>query len=52
MLKGPSGEGKRDACEVIVAKHRNGPVGTIELYFEKACGRFANLERRRRAEDV
>ena len=45
-------EGKRDACEVIVAKHRNGPVGTIELYFEKACGRFANLERRRRAEDV
>jgi len=45
-------ESKRDACEVIVAKHRNGPVGTIELYSEKACGRFANLERRRRAEDV
>ena len=37
-------ESKRDACEVIVAKHRNGPVGTIELYSEKACGRFANLD--------
>ena len=28
-------EGKENNCEVIVAKHRNGPVGTVELYFER-----------------
>ena len=40
-------EGKENVCEVIVAKHRNGPVGTIELYFDKAMSRFSNLEGRR-----
>jgi replicative DNA helicase len=40
-------EGKENICEVIVAKHRNGPVGTVELYFDKAVSRFRNLEQRR-----
>jgi replicative DNA helicase len=40
-------EGKENVCEVIVAKHRNGPVGTVELYFDKAIARFRNLERGR-----
>ncbi len=40
-------EGKENVCEVIIAKHRNGPIGTIELYFHKEYSRFANLERRR-----
>lgn len=29
--------------EVIVAKHRNGPTGTVELYFEKSLTRFKDL---------
>jgi replicative DNA helicase len=40
-------EGKENVCEVIVAKHRNGPVGTVELYFHKEHSRFASLEERR-----
>jgi replicative DNA helicase len=40
-------EGKENVCEVIVPKHRNGPVGTVELYFDKAMSRFSNLEGRR-----
>jgi len=40
-------ENKTNVCEVIVAKHRNGPVGMVELYFDKAHARFQNLERRR-----
>jgi replicative DNA helicase len=40
-------EGKENTCEVIVAKHRNGPVGTVELFFKKELARFENLEIRR-----
>jgi replicative DNA helicase len=40
-------EGKENICEVVIAKHRNGPVGIVELYFDKAISRFSNLERRR-----
>jgi replicative DNA helicase len=32
--------------EVIVAKHRNGPVGVAELAYIKEYNRFASLERR------
>jgi replicative DNA helicase len=31
-------------AEVIVAKNRNGPVGTVRLQFEKALAKFNNLE--------
>ncbi|MDX1919592.1 MAG: replicative DNA helicase [Candidatus Caenarcaniphilales bacterium] len=34
----------RGECEVIVAKQRNGPVGTIKLMFHGATTRFKNLE--------
>lgn len=30
--------------EIILAKQRNGPVGTIELVFDKAYGKFTNLD--------
>ncbi|WP_332696987.1 replicative DNA helicase [Halalkalibacter lacteus] len=29
--------------EIMVAKQRNGPVGTVEVLFEKEYGRFVNL---------
>jgi replicative DNA helicase len=38
---------KPGIAEVILAKHRNGPTGTVELVFRKELTRFENLERRR-----
>jgi replicative DNA helicase len=29
-------------ADVIVAKHRNGPTGTISLHFEKSLTKFAD----------
>lgn len=37
---------KKNIAEVIVAKQRNGPVGTVELLFQKDFARFENLARR------
>lgn len=34
---------KRNIAEVIVAKHRNGPTDTVELFFIKEQARFADL---------
>lgn len=36
---------KPGVCEVIVAKHRNGPIGTVELAWQSKYTRFANLQR-------
>jgi replicative DNA helicase len=33
----------KDRMEIIVAKHRNGPTGTVELGFNKQYGQFVNL---------
>ncbi len=38
---------KPGIAEVIVAKHRNGPTGTIELKFRRDHTRFYNLDTRR-----
>lgn len=32
--------------EIILAKQRNGPIGTVEALFEKEYGRFGNLSRK------
>jgi replicative DNA helicase len=34
---------QRGICEVIVAKNRTGPTGTVELAFLKTFTRFENL---------
>ncbi|HEX2907437.1 MAG TPA: replicative DNA helicase [Phototrophicaceae bacterium] len=33
-------------AEIIVAKHRNGPIGTVTLYFEKTLTKFMNCAER------
>ena len=38
-------------ANVIVAKQRHGPTGTVDLHFEGAFTRFSNLERRRYADE-
>ncbi|MCL4405258.1 MAG: replicative DNA helicase [Patescibacteria group bacterium] len=40
-----SAEGE-DVVELHVAKHRNGPVGTVELYFDKQRTSFRDLDTR------
>jgi replicative DNA helicase len=40
---------KKNMVEVIVAKHRNGPVGAIELYFMKDIQKMVGMEHRRGA---
>jgi replicative DNA helicase len=42
-------EDKRNLAEIIIAKHRNGPTGKIELLFIDEQTKFANLDRRRGA---
>ena len=34
---------KKNIAEVIVAKHRNGPTGSVELYFDQDKVSFQNL---------
>lgn len=37
---------RQNITDVIIAKHRNGPTGRVELYFDKAKQRFRSLDRR------
>ena len=36
---------RKNIADIIVAKHRNGPVGKIELYFDERRVSFKNLEK-------
>ena len=36
---------KPGVCEVIVAKHRNGPIGTVDVGWQSKFTRFVNLQR-------
>lgn len=40
---------KKNMVEVIVAKHRNGPVGAVDLYFMKDIQKMVGMEHRRGA---
>jgi len=42
---------KKGIADLIVAKHRNGPIGQVELYFVKEQARFRELEKKRKAEE-
>ena len=41
---------KKNITEFIIAKHRNGPLGTIEFHFQKEYSKFIGLERFRKPE--
>lgn len=41
-----------NVIEIIIAKQRNGPVGTVELAFIKEYNKFVNLERRHDESDM
>lgn len=41
---------RRGISEIIIAKQRNGPIGTVELAWLPEYTKFANLERARRTE--
>ncbi len=40
---------KPNIAEIRVAKHRHGPTGVVEVYFDKAHTRFADLEKKTQA---
>ena len=37
---------RKGIADIIVAKHRNGPVGQVELYFDEPIASFRTLEKR------
>ena len=41
----PENEEKQGILEVQIKKHRNGPVGKVELYFNKEIQRYLTLEK-------
>lgn len=36
---------KKGIADILIAKHRNGPIGKIELFFDNSKSSFRNLER-------
>ena len=36
---------RKNIADIIIAKHRNGPVGKVELYFDEQRATFRNLEK-------
>lgn len=43
---------KKNIIEIIIAKQRNGPTGTVELAFIKEYNKFVNLNRKYSEEDM
>jgi replicative DNA helicase len=38
---------RKNIVDVLIRKHRNGPIGQIELYFVKEQTRFRSIEKKR-----
>jgi len=36
---------RKNVADIIIAKHRNGPIGKVELYFDESRATFRNLEK-------
>jgi replicative DNA helicase len=55
MYEGPvdkDGNSLEGKAEIIVGKHRNGPTGTFDLYFQKSYTRFSDHTDRKEPSDV
>ena len=37
---------EENVTDIIIAKHRNGPIGSVSLYFDKQKVSFNNLEKK------
>jgi replicative DNA helicase len=38
---------QKNIADIIVAKHRNGPTGTVQLFFRNRLAQFLDAETRR-----
>jgi replicative DNA helicase len=43
---------KQNIADIIVAKHRNGPTGTVQLFFRKRLAQFLDAETRQEPVDL
>ena len=43
--KGKDESEKTNIAEILIEKHRNGPTGKIDLYFDEKTTTFLNLEK-------
>ncbi|MGD8397493.1 MAG: replicative DNA helicase [Anaerolineae bacterium] len=43
---------RQNIADIIVAKHRNGPTGTVQLFFKKELAQFLDAEVRRTQVDI
>ncbi|HPW48150.1 MAG TPA: DnaB-like helicase C-terminal domain-containing protein, partial [Candidatus Saccharibacteria bacterium] len=41
---------RKNITDIFIKKHRNGPTGNVELYFDREKQRFKSLEKRRVSE--
>ena len=42
--KNEDGGGKENVTEILIEKHRNGPTGRIELYFDAEKSSFKSID--------
>ena len=45
-------EQKESVHEIHIAKHRNGPVGRLEMYFDKRSASFRSLVREKERPEI
>ncbi len=43
---------RKNITDILIKKHRNGPVGNVELYFDKDKQRFKSLDKRQASSHV
>ena len=43
--KGKDESEKTNIAEILIEKHRNGPTGKVDLYFDEKTTTFLNLEK-------
>ncbi len=43
---------RKNVADIFIKKHRNGPTGQIELYFQPEQMKFSNLERKREGVEI